>query len=131
MRRGTATARVTGQRVIALLLLVSSLLLPMTPLLAAAGSSIEYSHACCRRKGVRCCPKSSVSSGRFWNAAPSCGSQCARLAGEVPSIVAAVAPFEGARRPALAESIAALYLADGASACPAWLYQRPPPPPPE
>jgi hypothetical protein len=129
MRRGTATARVTGQRATALLLLVSSLLLPMTPLLVAAGSSTEYSHACCRRKGVSCCPKSSALAGRFWNAAPTCGTHCAQPAGEASPMAAVVDPSEAAAPfPIPAESTAALYLASATSACPAWLFQRPPPP---
>jgi hypothetical protein len=128
MRRGTATARVIGQRVTALMLLVLSVLLPVTSLFAAPGSSTERSHACCRRKGASCCPKFSVSSGRFWNAPPSCGTHCAQSAGKPSSMVAATAPSEAAAPfPAPAESTATLYLADAASACPAWQYQRPPP----
>ena len=107
MRRGTATARVIGQRVTALMLLVLFVLLPVTPLFAAPGSSTERSHACCRRKSAPCCPKSSASSGRFWNAAPSCGTHCAQPAGEASFFLGAMAPSEAAPLPAPAESIAA------------------------
>ena len=129
MKQGAATARVTRRRVTALLLLVVSLLLPLTPLLAATGSNTESSHACCRRRGANCCPKSSgASSGRFWNAAPDCGTRCTQPVGEAASILVSVAPSKtAAPRPAPAESIAALYSAEAVSACPAWLYQRPPP----
>jgi hypothetical protein len=55
MRRATDISRRIGQRLIAVVLLVASLLLPIAPLLNASQGSLAEACRCCRRKDHRDC----------------------------------------------------------------------------
>ena len=130
MRANTTMARVAGQQFTALLLLIVSLLLPVSPLLQARGAAAEAC-SCCRRKGNEACRRSHAmaASGPSWNASPDCAGGCGP-----PMGLAFSAPFlspETARAAGLLSRIAGLpasipsYRASPSYA--AWRYQRPPP----
>ena len=130
MKPSTTMARVVGQRMTALLLLVVSLLLPVTPLLQAGNTAAEVCQ-CCKRKGHDACRRSHAmpSSGPSWNASPDCARGCGQLVG-----LAFTAPFlsPGAVRvdgllPQSAETFAASPVYRPTTSYAAWRYQRPPP----
>lgn len=75
---------------VTILLLFVSLLLPVAPLLQALESGGEYAHACCRRKGMSCCPRSNrEGAGPSFSAGRECGDSCL-LGGPVSPLLAAV-----------------------------------------
>jgi len=131
MKISTSIARIAGQRLTALLLLVVSLLLPVAPLLAASVRSAAEVCQCCRRKGHDACRRlqAAPASGSSWNASPDCARGCGQPVG-----VASTTPFLS---PETVQSTGVLPQIDGlpatippyrfSTAYAAWRYQRPPP----
>jgi hypothetical protein len=123
-------ARVAGQRLTALLLLVVSLLLPSAPLLQAKAASAELCQ-CCRRKGNDACRRSHTTpaSGPSWNASPDCMRGCALpvgLAFSTPFLAPYALRADGLPRYRYG-SLAPIRVQRFAPSYIAWRYQRPPP----
>jgi hypothetical protein len=123
-------ARVAGQRLTALLLLVVSLLLPVAPLLQARGTAAEVC-SCCRRKGNDACRRSHAmpASGPSWNASPDCARGCEQpvgLAFSAPFLAPQAVPA-GSLLPHFAGLSAAIPVYRFTTSYAAWRYQRPPP----
>lgn len=122
----------SGQRLTALLLLVSLLLVPISPLLRAQSGSPSEVCQCCRRKDHKDCRMSHPppTGGPSWDAAPDCGSGCRQQPATVVSILLSLEP-QAAGAPRLRPRIVAFDLArhsHQANISPfAWRYQRPPP----
>src|SRR5260370_16598717 len=88
MSRRTTLAGVFGHKVTALLLLTSSLLLPIAPFLEASLGAFAESCQCCRQPGATKCSHKShrgSAAGPSLNADMECGSGCAPRA-VVPSL---------------------------------------------
>jgi hypothetical protein len=123
-------ARVAGQRLTALLLLVVSLLLPVAPLLQARGTTAERCQ-CCRLKGNDACRRSHTmpSSGPSWNASPDCARGCAQPLGLTFSapLLARQAVQAVSLLPHFAGLSAAIPVYRFTTSYAAWRYQRPPP----
>jgi hypothetical protein len=122
MRRDT-TAR------IALLLLVSSLLLPVAPALEAAVQALTGdAHACCRRAGAACCHRARRDpAAPAWTASRECGTQCAQAPGVTVSALAfGASPAVSVPHIESSPGVPA-NVNRRSSSYSAYLYQRPPP----
>src|SRR5215468_8446825 len=133
MRRGRATARLAGQRLIAVLLLVSSLLSPIAALLQAATEGFAEVCKCCRHTGTRCScwhSRKETSRGPSWTAAKNCGDECGQAGGLI-TCTSFLAPPTALCAPLIPPRITVLGKASpshrGNPSYFSWRYQRPPP----
>lgn len=116
----------------ALLLLISSLLFPIAPLLEASVEAAARDCQCCQRLGAKCSrlkPHSHEMPGPSRTASPQCGNRCGQPGTVAParSLLAAQARRATEAAPEITESVVANAWHQVNSSYPRWLYQRPPP----
>jgi hypothetical protein len=120
-----------GRRWTAVLLLVSLLLIPISPLLSASSGGGADACACCRRKDHRNCGMSHSMpvDGPAWDATPKCGLGCRLLPALLTSFLFLRPEAAGLARlqPGTSKHDLKFSSHRAQTARFAWRYQRPPP----